>query len=148
MIACDSPSMSYVMKPDSDIQKLMLAESKKRQQTAELLTDELSQLTDKAACSSDGAPVFRNADMQIFTADGSPVPSEELSSITWKPDAPSYEEYTSLKMRVDMLEQRITTLKSYKNDVLGYIRMRMSDHEHPPSMEEMQVFQPILKGSL
>ena len=44
-------------------------------------------------------------------------------------------------MRVEMLEQKIATLKHYKNDVLGYIRMRMSDHNNPPSMEEMQVFQ-------
>lgn len=132
---------------DNDIQKLMLAETVERQHNVRELMDTLSFLIKSAATLADGTPVFRNADMQVFTESGHCISSEELSNIKWNSDAPSYEKYLALKMRVELLDQQIATLKSYKNDVLGYIRMRMNDHSNPPSMKEMQVFQSILKDS-
>ena len=101
----------------------------------EALTDArrtLEEMEGRAARLLDGTLVFRDANGDVLTADGHPVPDEDAAGIEWRGDEPSYEEYRSQRDWIEALEQAERELRGIETE-LGDIRGELTDQQEPPT---------------
>lgn len=102
---------------------------------------ELQEAQDNASTLPDGTRVFRTADGRVLDEDGHEIESDELDRITWRNDAPTYEEYLRRKQAVADAQAQHDAWLHYQTDVLGTARGRLTDQDNPLSPEELKEIQ-------
>nr|WP_321440372.1 hypothetical protein [uncultured Hyphomonas sp.] len=96
----------------------------------------LDDVMDNANHLPDGRAVFRDANGNVFTADGHKVSEEDAASIVWKDGAPSYEDYLAARREADKARERFEDIERYRHDVLGPARHRFDDEDDPMMPDE------------
>ncbi len=136
-------------------------------------TDDFEGLMGRATRLSDGTAVFMSKGATIHREDGEPVSNDDIAALQWKENSPSfeefmvakaknipkwkkkpkkkngrptYEEYAELVVTQERLEKKQAALKSFHEHIIGYIRKRLNDAQNPPSADEIQKFDEILKA--
>lgn len=103
--------------------------------------DALAETLDQANTLPDGTRVFRNAEGEVFTEDGERVAGDDLETIVWREDSPSYEDYRGKRDAVSEAQTRIEALRDYQTNVLGDARNRLEDEDNPPDKNELEDIQ-------
>lgn len=96
----------------------------------------LDDVMDNANRLPDGRAVFRDANGNVFTADGHRVSEEDAASIVWQDGAPSYEDYLAARREADKARERFEDIERYRHDVLGPARHRFDDEDDPMMPDE------------
>lgn len=99
--------------------------------------DAIRDMEDRAARLPDGTLVFRDAGGVVRRADGSVVDAYLVDTIIWTGNEPSYEDYRAQQDRLAGLEESRVDVERYRDDVLGPARDRLTDHDNPPSLGEL-----------
>ena len=105
--------------------------------TASAISEAESDIADmeaNAARLPDGTVVFRDANGDVYTADGEKVGPDVAAGVEWPEGAASREDY--LKRKKELEE-----LRRYEVEVLGRARDRMNDPDNPPSKDELRELQ-------
>lgn len=109
--------------------------------------DTMKETLDNANKLPDGTAVFKDADGNVWTADGRKVGPEEAAGIEWKKGGVSYEDYLKQKQAIEDFKRQIDEVHHYQVDVLGRARDRMTDPDNPPSMDDIKgISQDIQHG--
>lgn len=120
----------------------------KAEHALEQVQEDHGQLMDKAAELPNGAKVFRDAEGNVWTADGKQLRGDDLNTIQWQGNEPSYKDYLDSKDKLDNANKSVFDLRQYQVDVLGRIRDDMSDPDNPPSADDMKRYQGQMKNSM
>lgn len=96
----------------------------------------------------DGTAVFKDANGNVWTANGRLVDKSEAESIVWADGAASYEDYLQQKEAVENAQLRIEELRLYQVDVLGNARDRLEDEENPLSKDELEALKNDIESGL
>jgi len=120
----------------------------KAEQALEQAQEDHDQLMDNAAELPDGTKVFRDADGNVWTADGKQVQGDALNSIQWKGNEPSYQDYLNSKDKLDAANKSVFDLRHYQVDVLGRVRDDMTDPDNPPSADDLNRYKDQMKSGM
>jgi hypothetical protein len=101
----------------------------------------LEDILDKAARLPDGGKVFMDKDGQVRSENGAIVDVAIAEGIVWPEDAPSYEDYTRTRQRID-------EVREYQVGVLGHARERLSDEENPAQKDELESIQNDIQNGI
>lgn len=110
---------------------------RKLDEKAELASQSLNALRDKALELPDGRKVFRAKDGRFLTEDGKDVSDQRGALKGSLEDAPSYEEFKHALETLQDIQRRQRELERYKQDVLNPFKDRLSDTDNPPSEDEL-----------
>lgn len=97
----------------------------------------LQQALEKANTTEGGTAIFQAADGSVYTQDGQLLKGDELDSITWPDDAPSWEEYQKLQRDLQEKQQFYDLMNSHEQR-LGELRAEMEDKDNPPTEERLK----------
>ena len=97
----------------------------------------LNDMLDHANRLPDGTAVFKDADGNVRTADGSIIEGDALAGIVWNERASTYEKYLRKKKAAEEARRQLDKIRRYQVDVLGHARDRLHDVDDPPSLEEL-----------
>ena len=86
-----------------------------------------------------GVAVFKDANGNVFTADGKPVDPAVAAGVQWPDNAPSWEAYQQRRKELDDLHR-------YQVDVLGVARDRVTDPDTPMTKEELEGWQKRMEN--
>lgn len=107
----------------------------------------LNDVLDSANTLPDGTKVFRDEDGTVFDENGNPVTGDNLASIEWKDDAPSYADYLKAKQTVTDAQTRVDDLRRIQDKLGGY-RNRLEDPDNPPTPPELRGIQHGINADL
>lgn len=93
---------------------------------------------DHAATLPDGRKVFRDADGQVWDEHQNLIDEATAASIEWQGSEPSYETYLGQRHRAQELRDSIHDVRVYQTDVLGVLRDKMTNPDHPMSADEIK----------
>lgn len=110
--------------------------------------DTMKETLDNANKLPDGTAVFKDADGNVWTADGRKVGPEEAAGIEWKEGGVSYEDYLKQKQAIEDFKRQIDEVHHYQVDVLGRARDRMTDPDNPPSKDDLNGIRGNIKNTL
>jgi hypothetical protein len=110
--------------------------------------EKLQSIRDAAAELPDGRKAFRAKDGRIYAEDGSDVTEHAQSVKGLTDNAPSWEDYTSARDKLEDIERRRREVEQYRRDVLDPARHRLEDKENPPSPEELRDIIARTKGAM
>ncbi len=108
--------------------------------TQQALEHERAALDDflsRAATLPGGSKVFRDKRGAVRTQDGKTVADDIASSIIWRGDEPSYEDYTAQKDRVEGLENAECEIRGIETE-LGGIRGELTNNDKPPTATQIE----------
>jgi hypothetical protein len=101
----------------------------------------LEEIVDQTVKLPGGSAVFRDKDGNARTEDGEIVDAAIAVGVDWPDDAPTYEDYSSTK-------KRINDLREFQVDTLGKARNELEDETSPPSTDRMEeIEQEISDGT-
>lgn len=111
-------------------------------------TAKLEALEARAGELPDGTKVFRSADGEVFTADGRALDAEERAEVSWKSNAPSYEEYRAAK-------EAHAEIAAYQDAING-AQDRLdrgkttleTDQDTPTSAEDLEALEDSIQADL
>ncbi|MEM7211419.1 MAG: hypothetical protein AAF479_05895 [Pseudomonadota bacterium] len=103
----------------------------------------LENIHENAARLPNGSRVYRDSNGVVRREDGSVVDDTLVATIVWTGSEPSFEEMQSAVAYLDGLLQQQQQLNAYQNETLGPARDRLTDEDHPPSLEELD---EVLEG--
>ena len=118
--------------------EIALAEARDRITGAQ---EAVAGLRDKASTLPDGAQVYRDAEGNVRTEDGTLVEGDDLDRITWREGAPSYEDIAAARRAAADAQANYDAILRYQTDVLGRARDRLTDEDNPPTMDEIRDIQ-------
>ncbi len=107
----------------------------------------LDQTLEKASTTEDGTAVFRSEDGSVYTQDGQLLKGDELDGITWRDDAPSWEEYQKLQRDLQEKQQYFDRMNAHEQH-LGELRTEMEDKDNPPTEERLEEIQKDIESTL
>jgi hypothetical protein len=93
---------------------------------------------DHTATLPDGRKVFRDADGQVWDEHQNLIDEATAASIEWQGSEPSYEAYLEQRHRAQELRNSIHDVRVYQTDVLGVLRDKMTNPDHPMSADEIK----------
>jgi hypothetical protein len=110
--------------------------------------ERLDEFREQADTLPGGTRVYRTADGEkAYTEDGRLLSGEEMESVAWSDDAPTWEEFEAQRQELEQLEQAKREVLDYQEDVLDPARERMNDPDDPISLEEIDgLEQSVEKG--
>lgn len=101
---------------------------------------ELTKVLDHAQELPDGTKVFRDKDGSAFREDGAQLSDSIVTSIDWREDATTWEEYQAARKPRDHDQARFDQLFGYDAE-LNEIRGQMENKSNPPALEELESMQ-------
>lgn len=115
-----------------------------RRETARTIDD----MEESAARLPDGALAFRDEDGLVRHTDGSEVDDTLAQTILWTSNEPSFEEYREQQDRLSALTTQQHEVETYRDDVLGSARHRLTDPDDPPELNELDSIQDAFMSGM
>lgn len=114
----------------------------------DMAQDKLDEMREEADTLPDGTRVYRTADGEnAYTEDGRLLTGEEMQSIAWSDDAPTWEEYEASREELERLEKAKREVIEYQEKTLDPARKRMSDPDNPPSLDDIDALDKSVEAA-